>query len=606
MLQDFDSPTETGATTDRLQALRTSFGRLGIDGVLVPRSDEHQGEYVPACAERLAWLTGFTGSAGLTAVLIKSAALLIDGRYTLQARAQVDASAYQMLQMPQQPLTDWIGEQLKRGGVIGFDPKLHTLLEIERLGVALLAKGIKLKALAGNPVDRIWGDGRPAAPAAPVVVHTLAHAGQAAADKIAQVQKALAAAKEDAVVLTLPDSICWLLNIRGSDVAHNPVLLAYAIVPANGRAELFVAGERVAEDTRRHLSGAAELREPALFAPRLTALRQSKAKVRLDPATASWWCWRRLGASKRTVSRGEDPCVLSKARKNEVEIAGARAAHLRDGVAVCRFLAWLDGAVETGLDEIGAAQRLEALRAETGALKDLSFDTISGAGPNGAIVHYRVTRATNRKLKAGELFLIDSGAQYVDGTTDITRTIAVGKPSREMRARFSLVLKGHIAVARARFPKGTRGNELDALARIGLWHAGLDFDHGTGHGIGSYLSVHEGPQSIGKRFSAPLEPGMIVSNEPGFYKEGGYGIRIENLQLVTPLAKIAGGDREMMGFETLTLAPIDRRLVMAEMLNAEELAWLDAYHARVKREIGAKLGKAERAWLNAATAPIGA
>jgi Xaa-Pro aminopeptidase len=412
-------------------------------------------------------------------------------------------------------------------------------------------------------------------------------------------------------------------------VAHNPVPLAYAIVPASGKPELFVDRGKLGGEAGAHLAKLARIFPDARGAKpgvrtatgrakrsdmavhqaledRLRALNAAPKRVRLDPATASSWFFRKLERGKARIVRGADPCLMPKARKNAVEIKGARAAHKRDGAAVVRFLAWLDReALGGALDEIATSRRLEEIRAETQALKEISFDTISGAGPNGAIVHYRVTAATNRKLRSGELYLVDSGAQYLDGTTDITRTVAIGEPTREMRERFTLVLKGHIAIAAARFPKGTRGIDLDPFARRALWEAGLDFDHGTGHGIGSYLSVHEGPQSISRRGMTPLEPGMIISNEPGCYKEGAYGIRIENLVLVTELGKVAGGDREVMGFETLTLAPIDRRLVLPHRLSAPELSWLDAYHARVREIIGPELGLADRAWLEAATAPIG-
>jgi Xaa-Pro aminopeptidase len=404
------------------------------------------------------------------------------------------------------------------------------------------------------------------------------------------------------VVLTLPDSIAWLFNIRGSDVAHIPVVLAFAIVPVTGKPELFVDAAKVTAEARAHLSPVARISAPQELAKRLAALKASGKRVRLDPATAGTWFFRKLKGGKARIVRGTDPCLLPKARKNSAEIKGTRAAHKRDGAAIVRYLAWLDREASGGkIDEITASQKLEEVRAETQALKEISFDTISGSGPNGAIVHYRVTSATNRKLKSGELFLLDSGAQYVDGTTDITRTIAIGKPTREMQERFTLVLKGHIGIATARFPKGTRGIDLDPFARRALWEAGLDFDHGTGHGVGSYLSVHEGPQSISKRGMVALEPGMIISNEPGYYKEGAYGIRIENLVLVTEPEQIPGGDREVMAFETLTLAPIDRRLVLPAMLSPAEREWLNAYHARVLATLAPELSPADRTWLQSAT-----
>jgi Xaa-Pro aminopeptidase len=606
MFQSYDPPEARQSGAERVEKLRGLMATARLDAVLVPRADEHQGEYVPRCAERLAWLTGFSGSAGLAVVGRIAAALFVDGRYVVQAPAQVDTRTFEVLQVPQAKLEEWLGTRLKAGGVVGFDPRLHTAAMIEDLAKTLKAKGIKLKPLAANPVDRIWGRERPAPPQGAVIPHAMKYAGRAAEQKIAELQASLRKEGEDAVVLTLPDSIAWLLNIRGCDVAHNPVALAFAIVPASGRPELFIDAAKIGPEVKAHLAALAKIGEPAALERRLAALKGTGKRIRLDPATASSWFFRKLGGGKARVVRGPDPCLLPKARKNAAEIKGARTAHKRDGAAVARFLAWLDReALQGGLDEITASRRLETIRSETQALKEISFDTISGAGPNGAIVHYRVTTATNRNLRPGELYLVDSGAQYLDGTTDITRTVAIGKPTREMCERFTLVLKGHIGIATARFPKGTRGIDLDPFARRALWQAGLDFDHGTGHGIGSYLSVHEGPQGISRRSMTVLEPGMIISNEPGYYKQDAYGIRIENLVLVSEPEKVPGGEREVMGFETLTLAPIDRRLVVPERLSAQELAWLDAYHARVREVIGPDLGPADRAWLEAATAPIG-
>ena len=604
MFQSFETPAGLNNAVDRVKQLRALMAALRVDAVLVPRADEHQGEYVPASAERLRWITGFSGSAGIAVIARQTAALFVDGRYTVQARAQVDTKAFEILQVPQARLSEWLNQKLKPGSVVGFDPRLHTVSEIERLTDALSDRKITLKPLSRNPVDRIWGADRPAAPAGDVRPHPLKYAGRSAEEKIAALQKGLKAEQQDAVVLTLPDSIAWLFNIRGSDVAHNPVPLAFAIVPVSGKPELFIAREKLGAEARKHLSFA-RVSDPASLGDRLARLKTAGKRVRLDPETASWWFARQLGGPRRIVW-GQDPCILPKARKNAVEIKGARAAHLRDGAAIGRFLAWLDREAPGGkLDEITVAKTLEEFRAETQALKDISFDTVSGAGPNGAIVHYRVTEATNRKLKPGELYLVDSGGQYLDGTTDITRTIAIGRPTREMCERYTLVLKGHIAIATARFPRGTRGIDLDAFARRALWEKGLDYDHGTGHGIGSYLSVHEGPQSISRRGMTPLEPGMIISNEPGYYKEGAYGIRLENLVLVTEPETPPGGDREMLAFETLTLAPFDRRLIQADLLTGAELAWLNSYHARVREMIGPELGADDRTWLDAATAPIG-
>ena len=604
MFQTYEAPAGGQDTAERVARLREVIERAGVDAVLVPHADEYMNEYVPPCGQRLTWLTGFTGSAGMAIVARKAAALFVDGRYILQAPRQVDTGLFEILQVPAAKAAEWIGKHLKTGAVVGFDPWLHAPVGVEDLEKELEGKRIKLKALAKNPVDRIWGKQRPAPPRGAVVVHPLKHAGKSADEKLKELQAELKKDGQDAVVLTFPDSICWLFNIRGSDVAHNPVALAFAIVPASGKPELFVDPAKIGPEAKAHLAPLAKISAPTALEPRLAALKQAGKIVRISPAAPLWFT-RKLKGGKGRVVRAIDPCILPKARKNATEIKGARAAHKRDGAAMARFLAWLDREAETGtLDEILVAQELETIRSETQALKEISFDTISGAGPNGAIVHYRVTTATNRKLKPGELYLVDSGAQYLDGTTDVTRTVAIGKPSREMQERFTLVLKGHIAIATARFPKGTRGIDLDPFARRALWEAGLDFDHGTGHGVGSYLSVHEGPQSISKGGMPVLEPGMIISNEPGYYKTGAYGIRIENLVLVGEPEKTAGAERETMKFETLTLVPLDARLVVAEMLSPAELDWLNAYHRRVREIIGPELGPADREWLEQATAMI--
>ena len=603
MFQIFESSPGPTHVAERLKALRAWMVKANIDAVLVPRADEHQGEYVPPSAERLKWLTGFTGSAGIAIAARKNAALFIDGRYTVQAKAETDTSAFDVVLLPRPKLSDWISEHLTKGSVVGFDPWLHTVTEIARLTDALAAKGIKLKPLPKNPIDNLWGKSRPAPPRAPVKLQPIALTGKSAADKIAELQKRLKDNGQHAVVLTLPDSICWLFNIRGSDVAHNPVVLAFAIIPVSGKAELFIDAKKLTPETRKYISEFAKISAPDALAERLSALKLAKKNVRLDPDTAAAWFEKTLGA--KAMARGQDPCIVPKAIKSAAEISGARAAHIRDGAAIVRFLAWLDAAVSAGaIDEITAVTKLEAFRRETDTLKDISFPTISGSGPNGAIVHYRVTDASNRRLMPGELFLIDSGAQYQDGTTDITRTIAVGPPTDEMRDRFTAVLKGHIAIATARFPKGTRGLDLDPFARRALWDAGLDFDHGTGHGIGSYLSVHEGPQSISRAGSTVLQPGMLLSNEPGYYKEGAYGIRIENVVLVTEPVQPPGGDRDMMEFETLTLAPMDRRLIDADALTTDEFDWLNQYHARVYDTLAPFLDSETATWLRHATAKL--
>lgn len=603
MFQSFDETAETDQVAGRISALRKQMRKAKIDAFLVPRGDEHRGEYVAASSERLKWLTAFSGSAGLAVVAMRKAALFVDGRYTAQAPRQTDTGTVDIHQVPAASYSEWLVSELKSGDVVGFDPWLHSIMEIEQLTAALKSHGIKLKAIQRNPVDQVWGQDRPLPPSEPVNVHPLTRAGKSAADKMADVQAVLAESNEDAVILTMPDSICWLFNIRGGDVPHTPVVLAFAIVYRNGKAELFIDPARLSPAVLAHLNPVAKLVPPARLRERIAALKQGAHQVRLGKATAAFWFKLQLGA--RLISLGTDPCVQPKAIKNSAEIKGARAAHRRDAVAMCRFLAWFDQHAAGGdLDEISAARQLEAFRSDTGKLKEISFDTISGSGPNGAIVHYRVNVETNRRIGPNELYLVDSGAQYADGTTDITRTIATGTPSEDMRLHFTLVLKGHIAIAQARFPVGTRGIDLDPLARQGLWQNGLDFDHGTGHGVGSYLSVHEGPQSISKRGDTVLKAGMIISNEPGFYREGAYGIRIENLVLVEPAKRIAGSDRETHSFETLTFAPIDRRLIDVGLLSRDERNWMDDYHTEVFKVVAGALNNQEKAWLKQATRPL--
>jgi Xaa-Pro aminopeptidase len=605
MYQVFDDVSAPGASSERVKALQRELRSRKLKGFLVPHSDEHQDEFLSPSAERLAWLTGFTGSAGVAIVLDKAAALFVDGRYTLQARAQTDPAVFEVLQTPEAKPSNWLTENLNRGAALGYDPALHTIKEIERLKETLGKAGIKLEPVDTNPIDGLWQD-RPKHSSAPILPHGLEFAGRSAQDKISDVQALLKEEKADAVLLTLLDSIAWLFNIRGGDIRHTPVALAFAIVPATGRPTLFIDAAKVGDNVRGALREFTDIAEPGALMDKLKALGQAKARVRLDPETAPMRFAQALEAEGAKFVPGADPCIHPKAIKNAAEIKGAHAAHLRDGVAMARFLAWLDETGESGkVDEIAAAVKLEECRRQSGQLKDISFDTISAAGPNGAIVHYRPTTKGKRALKAGTLYLIDSGGQYRDGTTDVTRTLAIGAPTAEMRRHYGLVLKAHIAIATARFPKGTRGQDLDPFARRPLWEAGLDFDHGTGHGVGSYLSVHEGPQRLSRLGTVELEPGMILSNEPGLYREGYYGIRLETLVLVTAPEKIAGGTREMMGFETLTLVPFDRRLIDPKQLLPWELAWLNAYHARVRREVEPVLLSDDRAWLRHATAPIG-
>jgi Xaa-Pro aminopeptidase len=588
----------------RLALLRRELAARGLGGFVVPRSDEHQGEYVPPRGQRLSWLTGFTGSAGVAVVLAQRAALFVDGRYTLQAVQQVDGGSFEIHHLIEEPPARWLGQALAAGAVLGYDPWLHTPQEVERFRAAAERAGATLRAVADNPLDRAWAD-QPAAPLAPVVPHDEAFAGESAAAKRARLGQALAEDGVAAAVLTMPESIAWLLNIRGGDVPHTPLPLSFAILRRDASVALFIDPRKLTPGLERHLGNAVTLLPPEQLGPALDALAGEGRRVQVDPATAASWIFDRLAAAGADIHRAADPCLLSKACKNPVEIAGTRAAHRRDGAALTRFLAWLAReAPKGGLAEIAASDRLEALRREGDHFRDLSFPTISGAGSNGAIVHYRALPETERRLDPGSLYLLDSGAQYLDGTTDVTRTIAIGAPAAEMRDRFTRVLKGHIALALARFPQGTTGTQLDSFARRSLWQAGLDYDHGTGHGVGSYLGVHEGPQRISKAVSMQaLLPGMIVSNEPGYYKTGAYGIRIENLVLVQPTA--AAGEREMLGFETLTLAPIDRSLIEPALLDEDEIAWLDAYHARVREELSPLVDPDTANWLGAATRPIG-
>ena len=589
----------------RLAALRARLGVLGVDGFVLPRTDEHQGEYLPRRAERLAWLTDFTGSAGVAVVLKDKAAVFTDGRYSLTIREQVDASLYETRHVTNEPPAKWIEENLGAGGSLGYDPWLHTLDGVARLSAAAEAAGGALVALAENPLDKIWTD-QPPAPITPVVPHDLGYAGQSIREKRIAIAETLVKDAQDAVVLSSPESIAWLLNIRGGDVPRTPLPLSFAILNREASVDLYLDERKLTPATREHLGNAVSVHSREALGSAIDVLVGDGLTLRVDPTSSPAWIAQRIEAAGGTIAHGDDPVVLPRALKNPVELAGARTAHKRDGVAMVRFLHWFSSAaLKGGLDELAAAEKLRAFRAEGALFKDLSFDTISGAGPNGAIVHYRVTEASNRQIQPGDLYLVDSGAQYLDGTTDITRTIGVGDPGDEARDRFTRVLKGHIALATARFPVGTNGAQLDPLARMPLWHAGLDFDHGTGHGVGSYLGVHEGPQRISKAPSTvTLRPGMIISNEPGYYKGGSFGIRLENL-LVVQEEEIAGGDREMLSFETITLAPFDRSMVEITLLDGDEIRWLDAYHGWVRATLSPILEPEVAAWLAEATAEIG-
>jgi len=607
----WDPLTDRSDRAPRLAALRAELAARGLAGFLVPLADAHQGEYLPARDQRLAWLTGFTGSAGIAVVLAEEAAVFVDGRYVLQARDQVDPDLFDFGHLTDSPPKDWIAAHLPAGGALGFDPWLHTPKAVETLRAACEKAGGSLVACETNPVDAVWPD-QPPAPLAPVVAHGDAVAGEGAAAKRARIAADLAEAGADAAVLTAPDSIAWLLNVRGGDLPHNPVPLSFAILHADagGPVDWFIDSRKLMPGLETHLGAGVRVQAPDKLGPALDKLGQAGRQIRLDTGGAAAWLRERLLAAGAGVMAGADPCALPKARKNAAELAGARAAHRRDGAALCRFLAWLAREAPGGaVTEIAAADRLYAFRRESPAFRDLSFPTISGAGPNGAIVHYRVTPETDRALAPGALYLVDSGAQYPDGTTDVTRTVFVagaGAPDEDAVAAFTAVLRGHIALARLRFPKGTAGAQIDALARAPLWALGRDFDHGTGHGVGSYLSVHEGPQRISKRGGdVALEPGMILSNEPGYYETGAFGIRIENLLAVHAEDRPDGAEGPaMLAFETLTLAPVDRALIDPAQMTAAETAWLDAYHARVLAEIGPLVDPDTAAWLAAACAPL--
>ncbi len=593
--------------SDRLAALRAQLDTDRLTGFVVPLTDEHMSEYVGGYAQRLAWLTGFCGSAGAAVVLADKAAMFTDGRYTLQVREQVESALYDYIAVPATPTTDWLAANVRAGDRIGYDPWLHTRGWVAATEAALAEHGAKLVAVAANPIDSVWTD-RPAPSAAALDVHADALAGESSASKRAKVASWLDARHADAVVVSALDSIAWAFNIRGCDVTHTPVALAFALLHADASADLFVDAGKVSPEVATHLGETVRLHDKAAFEAALEDL--GGRTVVADPASAVAAIFAALTTGGAKIIEARDPCVLPKAIKNATEIAGTRAAHLRDGAALTRFLHWFSGAAPKGdLDELTAAARLQQFREATNQLRDLSFDTISGAGPNGAVVHYRVSPETNRRIEPDSLFLVDSGGQYQDGTTDVTRTLSVGTPTAEMRDRFTRVLRGHIALASAVFPVGTRGAQLDVLARAPLWSAGLDYAHGTGHGVGSYLAVHEGPQRIAPMAGGqaggdePLAAGMIVSNEPGYYKTGAYGIRIENLVLVEP-REVAGAEKSMLGFATLTLAPIDRTLIEVGMLSAGERGWVDAYHARVAAEVGPLLDADARGWLDAVTQPL--
>lgn len=602
MFQSFKTTARPEQGPPRLSALRDEIAKAGLDGFIVPRADAHQGEYVAPADERLSWLTGFTGSAGFCIVLNKVAGVFIDGRYRTQVKAQVDLASFTPVPWPDVKPGVWVTEQLKTGGRIGFDPWLHTKKDIDDLDAALAVSGIEL-CPERNLVDAVWAD-QPEPPKGSVTIQPMEYAGESAEAKRSRIGAELAAAGQDAVVLTLPDSISWLLNIRGSDIERNPVVQAFAILHATGRLTLFIAPEKLSDPVRAHLGPDVTLRPPSAFA---AALRTLTGPVRVDRATAPLQVSRELQDAAIAIVWGADPCLLPKAKKNAAEIAGMEEAHLTDGAAMVEFLAWLDTEMPGGgLTEIDVVRALEGFRRATNLLREISFETICGAGPNGAIMHYRVTEETNRALRPGEIVVVDSGGQYLNGTTDITRTVAVGPVDPEAKAAFTRVLQGMIAISRLRWPNGIAGQHLDSIARYNLWLAGQDFDHGTGHGVGAYLSVHEGPQRLSRAGDVVLEPGMILSNEPGYYREDAFGIRIENLVLVEEAPSLPDGDdhRKMLRFRTLTFAPIDRRLIDAGVLTRGERAWLNAYHAEVAERIGPRVSAPARDWLAEATKPV--
>ncbi len=602
-IQNFDVKGGPQFGRAHLPLLRAAMSAAGLDGFIIPHEDEYNNEYLPANAERLMWATGFTGSAGAAIVMADRAAAFVDGRYTEQVKAQVDPDLFSYEDLVELGVAGWIGANARTGEVIGYDPRLHSPDALAKIEAAADKAGAVLISVDANPIDSAWED-RPAPPRAKVNPHPLELAGVSHADKRRTIGESVGGDGADAAVITDPASIAWLFNLRGGDVACTPLPLAAAVLEKDGRATLFIEDEKLTDAARSHLGNEVALRPETEFSAGLQAL--AGKTVRVDPASSSVWVFQTLQDANADIQRKADPVALPKACKNAAEVEGSKQAHIRDGAALVRFLHWLDTEAQSGeYDEIAAAIQLETFRKQSPDLKDISFETISAAGPNGAFPHYRVNTASTRKLERGSLYLVDSGGQYDDGTTDVTRTVPIGEPSAAMRRHFTLVLKGHIALSQIRFPEGTTGSALDILARAPLWQEGFDYDHGTGHGVGSYLGVHEGPQRISKAPNTiAMQPGMIVSNEPGYYKVGDYGIRIENLQFVTEAEAISGGDRKMLGFEALTMAPIHRGLVDVTLLSASEVTWLDAYHADVKANLLPLLDGEAATWLVQACEPF--
>jgi Xaa-Pro aminopeptidase len=609
MFQSFEVKSAPQYGPDRVRSLRAKLGELGVDGFLVPRADEYQGEYVPPCAERLSWLTGFTGSAGMALITQREAVVFVDGRYVTQLAEQVDQVVFSPGDLVNEPPHVWLSRNAPKGFRLGIDPWLHAGAEVRRLEKALGEIGGALVLLDNNPLDALWTN-RPAEPLGAVAIQKQEHSGRLASEKIVEIAAQVKEKGASAVLITDPSSVAWIFNIRGDDVPHTPHPLSRAIIPVEGKAEIFLDQLKTGIEQKAYLAQISVQRSPAEFLERVSTYAANGAKILVDPDLTPLAVTKAIAAAGGEAVEATDPAKLPRACKNRAELEGSAKAHLQDGAAMVEYLCWLDSQAPGTLTEIDAVKALEAARARVGQnmqnpLKDVSFETISGAGEHGAVIHYRVTTETNRSLNAGELLLIDSGAQYVNGTTDITRTVAIGEVPEEQKRFFTLVLKGMIAISTARFPKGTRGCDLDPLARIALWKAGADYAHGTGHGVGSYLSVHEGPQRISRLATQELLPGMILSNEPGYYRPGSFGIRIENLIYVRAADDIAGGDQPMLSFETLTWCPIDRRLVVTSLLTAEELAWLDAYHASVREKLLPLLDDAAvKDWLVKATQPL--
>lgn len=597
MFQTFDAQASSEQGPPRLAALRLALQAEGLAGFIIPRADVHQGEYVAKRDERLQWLTGFTGSAGFCIVLPDLAGVFIDGRYRTQVKAQVALSDFTPVPWPETRPGDWLRDHLPKGQV-GFDPWLHTADEIASIRSALEGTEVSLRPTR-NFIDGIWPD-QPPAPLGAAFVHPDSLAGESSAEKRSRLAAHLRQAGHRAAVITLPDSLCWLLNIRGADVPRNPILHGFAVLHDDARVTLFAEAAKLDEAVHAHLGPQVTLRPPADF---VAALHTLQGPVRVDRGTAPLAVSDELTKAGIAVVWGDDPCRLPKARKTAAEVQGMREAHLRDGAAVTEFLCWLDQQPAGSLTEITVVRALEGFRRATNVLHEISFDTICGAGPNGAIMHYRVTEETNRAVGQNELLLVDSGAQYLDGTTDITRTMAIGTPKDEARTSYTRVLQGLIAISRVRWPVGLAGRDLDPLARYPLWVAGQDFDHGTGHGVGAFLSVHEGPQRLSRINEVPLDPGMILSNEPGYYREGDFGIRLENL-IVVQEAPALGDNRRQLCFETLTFVPFDRHLIRVEILSLDERAWINAYHSEVLEKLTPRLSPETLTWAKAACAPI--